>query len=76
MPVADMLAGLDALYIKCMNDIDNYSGTDPDTGASMSMSDYLDALTERLAENEYVSQALDVCNTASITNQYTAYIGG
>jgi len=76
MPVADMLAGLDELYAKCMNDINNYSGTDPDTGASMSMADYLEALTERLAENEYVSQALDVCNTASITNQYTTYIGG
>lgn len=75
MPVDEMLAGLDAVYKEYSEKIANFNGTDPDTGAAMSFSDYLDVITERLAENIYVNQALDECNSASVLSQYNAYVG-
>lgn len=75
MPVDEMLAGLEAVYKEYSEKVANFNGTDPDTGAAMSFSDYLDTITERLAENIYVNQALDECNSASVLNQYNAFAG-
>lgn len=75
MPVDEMLAGLEAVYKEYSEKVANFNGTDPDTGAAMSFADYLDAITERLAENIYVNQALDECNSASVLNQYNTFAG-
>lgn len=75
MDVPTMVEGLRNLYDEYNEKIENFSGSDPDTGEAMSVSDYIDRVAAKVAQERCVSDALNTTNSASITNQYLAYVG-
>ncbi len=75
MDVPSMITALCRLYDDYNAKIENFSGTNPDTGAAMTISEYIDWIAATVAEEKCVSDALNTSNSASITNQYLAYIG-
>ncbi|PWM73656.1 MAG: hypothetical protein DBX45_04730 [Oscillospiraceae bacterium] len=75
MDVASMVTALCRLYDDYNAKIENFSGTNPDTGAAMTISEYVDWIAETVANEKCVSDALNTSNSASITNQYLSYIG-
>ena len=59
MDVASMVTALCRLYDDYNAKIENFSGTNPDTGAAMTISEYVDWIAETVANEKCVSDALN-----------------